>query len=176
MRWPLPRLISMLSSMLALIRSERQAETPYSSCRLLLRRLRRFWNGAATSSIPLSSGFFRFDWHSARASHEAIENYPWKAISRYIQTLRSKRSIQDVLAVIYESFVSRFINGLVYRSPAPITRAVLLLIIPVLTPRRAHSFKRRFCSALRFKYLSQWSPSSLVIPTTFFNHWSAARL
>jgi hypothetical protein len=31
---------------------------------------------------------------------------PWKAISRYIQTLRSKRSIQDVLAVIYESFVS----------------------------------------------------------------------
>jgi hypothetical protein len=64
--------------------------------------------------------------------------------------------------VIYESFVSRFINGLVYRSPALITR------IPVLTPRRAHSFKRRFCSALRIKYQSQWSPSSLVIPTTVF--------
>jgi nonribosomal peptide synthetase DhbF len=93
---------------------------------------------------------------------------PWKAISRYLQTLRSKRSVQDVLAVVYKSFVSRFIYGLVYRLPAPIARAVLLLIITVLPSRLAHSFERRLYFALARKYLSQWSPRSLEIPTTFF--------
>jgi nonribosomal peptide synthetase DhbF len=88
---------------------------------------------------------------------------------RYIQTLRSKRSIQDILAVVYESFVSKFIHGLVYRLPAPIARAVFLLMIPVLTSRLAHSLNRRLCGALRIKYWSQWSPSSLEIPTTFFH-------
>lgn len=93
---------------------------------------------------------------------------PWKAIPRYIQTLRSKRSIQDVLAAVYETFVSKFIDVLAYRVPAPIARAVFLLIIPILPSRLAHSLKWRLCRALRLKYLSQWSPTLLEIPTTFF--------
>jgi thioesterase domain-containing protein/acyl carrier protein len=96
---------------------------------------------------------------------------PWKAIPRYIryiQILRSKRSMQDVLAVVYKSFVYRFIDGLVYRLPASIARAVLLLIIPVVTSRLGHSFKLQLCGALRQKYRSQWSPSSLEVPTTLF--------
>jgi hypothetical protein len=96
-----------------------------------------------------------------------LKAIPLKAIPRYIQTLRSKRSIQDVLATVYESFISRFIDVLVYRPP--IARKAFLLTSPVLTSRFAHSFKRRLCAALTIKYWSQWSPSSLEIPTTFFH-------
>lgn len=95
---------------------------------------------------------------------------PRGVISRYIQTLRSKRSIQDVLAVVYETFVFRFdgfIGGLVYRLPVPIARTVFFFF-PVLNSRLALSFKRRLRAALRIQCWSQWSPHSLEIPTTLF--------
>ena len=57
--------------------------------------------------------------------------------------LRSKRSVQDILTVFRQSFVSWCIEWAVRRWPAPIARVFLSSIVPLLPPGRAHSFKRR---------------------------------
>src|ERR1700730_13479248 len=89
-------------------------------------------------------------------------------ILRYVQALRAKRSVLDVLSVLQQSVASWCIDKPVCRWPAPVIRVLWSSIIPLLPPRFAHSFKRRLCGALRLKYGSQWSQTSLEVQTTLF--------
>jgi hypothetical protein len=86
----------------------------------------------------------------------------------YIKKLRSKGSIQGVLAEFRESFTFRFIEWSICRWPTPIARVFFSSIVPLLPPALAHSFKVRLSRALRIKYSSQWSPIALEVPTTLF--------
>ena len=89
-------------------------------------------------------------------------------IPRYVQALRPKRSVRDILSVLQQSVVRWCIYKPVCRWPAPVVRVLWLSIIPLLPPGFAHSFKRHLCGALRIKYVSQWSPIALGVPITLF--------
>jgi len=94
----------------------------------------------------------------------------WESkILRYMHIFRSKRSVQEVLAVFRGPFsIDRFIDRPLGQLPAPIARVLFSSITPLLPPELDHFFKRRLCGVLRLKYSFQWSPISLEVPTTLF--------
>ena len=89
-------------------------------------------------------------------------------ILRYVQALRAKRSVRDILSVLRQSVVRWCIDKPVCRWPASVVRMLWSSIIPLLPPELARSFERRLCIALRIKYVSQCSPISLDVQTTLF--------
>ena len=89
-------------------------------------------------------------------------------ILMYIKKLRSKGSIQGVLAEFRELLALRFMKWSVCRWPTPIARVFYSAIVSLLPPALIHSFKMRLSGALRIKYSSQWSPIALGVPITLF--------
>jgi len=89
-------------------------------------------------------------------------------ISMYIKKLRSKGSSTGVLAGLRQSLAFRFIEWSICRWPTVIARLFYSSIVPLLPPTLAHSLEVRLSRALRIKYSSQWSPTALEVPITFF--------
>jgi nonribosomal peptide synthetase DhbF len=95
-------------------------------------------------------------------------SYQSRILRYIIRTLRSSRSVQDIVAAFCQSFVNRCLEWAVHRWPTPIARIFFSSLIHLLPPGRAHSFKLRLCAALRIKHVFQWSPMPLDGPITLF--------